>query len=203
MEFVIGIDEVGRGPLAGPVSVCVLSMSVHNYEKFKKMEGREKLRDSKKLSEKKRNEWFEKIENWRKEGFLNYSYQTMNAAEIDELGISVAIKKCVENGLEELKTNSSTKILLDGSLIAPPKFKNQTTIIRGDEKESIISLASIVAKVTRDNYMKTLAEKFPNFGLEIHKGYGTLSHRQAIKKYGLSDVHRKSFCKKVVYDIKS
>ncbi len=197
MEFVIGIDEVGRGPLAGPVSVCVLSMSFHNYEKFKKMEGREKLRDSKKLSEKKRNEWFEKIENWRKKGFLNYSYQTMNAAEIDKLGISVAIKKCVENGLGELETDSCAKILLDGSLIAPPKFKNQTTIIRGDEKEPIISLASIVAKVTRDNYMKTLAEKFPNFGLEIHKGYGTLSHRQAIKKYGLSDVHRKSFCKNI------
>jgi ribonuclease HII len=197
MKIVIGIDEVGRGPLAGPVSVCVLSMPIDNYEIFKKMEEREKLRDSKKLSEKKRNEWFEKIENWRKEGFLNYSYQTMSASEIDNFGISVAIKKCVEKGLEDLKTDPEAEILLDGSLIAPAKFKNQTTIIRGDEKEPIISLASIAAKVIRDNFMKTLAEKFPNYGLEIHKGYGTLSHREAIKEYGLSDVHRKSFCKNI------
>ncbi len=203
MKFVIGIDEVGRGPLAGPVSVCVLKMSDKNYAIFKKLKLPKnlKLRDSKKLSEKQREEWFEKIFSWQKEGFLDFAYESQSAKDIDKSGISQVIKKCVAAGLSRLKVSVSDRILLDGSLFAPEKFKNQKTIIKGDEKEPIISLASIVAKVTRDKYMKNLAKKFPKYCFEIHKGYGTAAHCRAIKKYGLSSVHRKSFCKNIVCDI--
>ncbi len=195
MKFVIGIDEVGRGPLAGPVSVCILAMTVENYEFFKKLKQRKNLRDSKKLSEKQRNEWFREIIIWQEQGFLNFDYETKSAADIDKFGISVVIKKCIEKGLEKLKIKTDDQILLDGSLYAPEKFKNQKTIIRGDEKESIISLASIVAKVMRDKFMVNLAKKYPEYSFEVNKGYGTAAHCQAIKKHGLSSVHRKSFCK--------
>jgi ribonuclease HII len=90
---------------------------------------------------------------------------------------------------------NSLEIRLDGLLKAPPKFKNQKTIIKGDEKDVFIACASIVAKVSRDRLMCQLAKKYPKYSLEIHKGYGTLLHRNLIKKHGLSPLHRKSFCK--------
>ena len=86
---------------------------------------------------------------------------------------------------------------MDGGLKAPIEFKKQKTIIKGDEKEKIIAWASILAKVSRDALMCRLAKKYPKYGFEIHKGYGTLKHRKMIKKYGLSNVHRKSFCRSI------
>ena len=87
--------------------------------------------------------------------------------------------------------------MLDGGLKVPIEFKNQKTIIKGDEKERIIAWASILAKVSRDNLMVKASKKFPEYSFGLHKGYGTQKHREAIKKYGTSDFHRKSFCKKI------
>lgn len=89
------------------------------------------------------------------------------------------------------------RIMLDGLLHAPEEYKQQT-IVRGDVTEPIISLASIAAKVERDRLMKKLAKKYPNYAFEVHKGYGTAKHRKAIKRFGLSDIHRQSFCKNLI-----
>lgn len=200
-KFIIGIDEVGRGPLAGPVGVCGVLISEKQYRNFKKELKKNlkiTLHDSKKLSEKNRELWFKKINEWRKIGFLDFYYCADSAQNIDKIGISNSIKKCVAKILQKLEaTNKPTdyKILLDGALHAPQEFLDQKTIIRGDEKEPIISLASIVAKVTRDKYMKKIAYKFAEYDFEINKGYGTLAHRRAIRKYGMTMLHRRSFCR--------
>ena len=89
------------------------------------------------------------------------------------------------------------EVRLDGGLHAPAEFKNQKTIIRGDEKEKIIAWASILAKVSRDSLMRKASRKFPEYGFEIHKGYGTARHRSAISKHGLSPLHRKTFCTRI------
>ncbi len=117
---------------------------------------------------------------------------------VDKIGISRATMLVVKRSIKKLssawKYDSQVEILLDGLLHAPAEYK-QKTIIKGDEKEPIISLASIIAKVTRDKYMTKLAETYPEYGFESHKGYGTKKHYESIKKYGISDVHRRSFLK--------
>ena len=201
----IGIDEVGRGPIAGPVCVAAF-VYFRNAFKDRPWESKKdgpflKLRDSKKLSKKQREEWFEIIKKWKKEKLVDYSYHMISAKQIDKIGISKAIKICVDKCLEKLGAGVDYEILLDGSLYAPQKYKNQKTIIKGDEKISVISLASIVAKVTRDSYMQKMSKKFPNYGFENHVGYGTLAHYSAIKKYGITEIHRKSYLKNVKYVI--
>ena len=196
-QNIIGVDEVGRGPLAGPVSVCSVIMSKETYTKMKRSRKFQGLHNSKALSEKQREEWSQKIHQWKREGLLNFSYASLPAKQIDKKGIAVAIRACLSRTLKNLKVKTSDQILLDGSLFAPQQFVNQKTIIKGDEKESIISLASIVAKVRRDNFIKKISSKYPEYGLEQHKGYGTLHHRKAIKKHGMSELHRKSFCKNI------
>jgi len=195
-KFVVGIDEAGRGPLAGPVSVGGIFMTEKAYLKLKNTGKLKGLHNSKKLSEKQREEWFEKIKEWKKRGMLDFSYSSQSAKIIDEIGISVAIRKSLGQILINFETPEESRILLDGSLYAPKKFINQETIIRGDESESIISLASIVAKVRRDNFIKKIALEYPKYHLEVNKGYGTKRHLSAIEKNGLSDLHRKSFCKR-------
>ena len=197
VEFVVGIDEVGRGPLAGPVSVVSLLMTKQNYSKLKKSKKLEGLHNSKKLSEKQREEWFELIKEWQKVGLLDFAYVSVSAKEIDSKGIVAGLNKCILKTLEALDVTNDSDILLDGSLHAPEKYKNQKTIIGGDETEPVISLASIVAKVTRDEHMKKISLEYPEYDLEGNKGYGTEKHRKAIKKYGLTEVHRKSFCGKL------
>ena len=197
-KFIVGIDEVGRGPLAGPVAVSAVLMTKKGYKNLKSskklLSG---LHNSKALSEKQREEWLQKIKEWKAVGLLDFSYATMSAEYIDEKGIAAAIGKCVARALNSLGVPDDTRILLDGSLYAPKKFKNQKTIIKGDEKEPIISFASIVAKVRRDNFMKKISLKYPQYKFDENKGYGTLAHRKAIKKYRLSEVHRKSFCRNI------
>jgi ribonuclease HII len=102
----------------------------------------------------------------------------------------------ISQGLNKIKLDpNKCQVLLDGSLKAPKEFINQKTIIKGDEKEKIIAWASILAKVSRDSIMTKYHKKFPQYGFQIHKGYGTDKHRTAISKYGLSEIHRKTFCK--------
>lgn len=127
---------------------------------------------------------------------FQYAVAHVSNKMIDRNGISFCIKKAIKKGIDKLKlTPLKCKVLLDGSLKAPEEFKNQKTIIKGDQKEKIIAWASILAKVSRDRLMCSMAKKFPKYGLEFHKGYGTKKHRQCIKKYGPSAFHRKTFCR--------
>ena len=189
ITHIVGIDEVGRGPIAGPVTVC--TCVVPNNFDFEKFEG---IKDSKKLSPKKRQEWFAKISDLKSCGELDFTFSSVSAKEIDEIGIAPAIKKALNKSLEKLALNPLlTTVKLDGSLKAPKEFIFQETIIKGDEKIPIISAASIVAKVTRDKYMTEQSEIYPLYGFEKHKGYGTVEHYKSIHKHGISPLHRKSF----------
>lgn len=192
----MGIDEVGRGPLAGPVAVCVLVL----HENFPKNEFKN-FRDSKKLSAHLRESWLLKIEKQKQLGTLNYSLKFESARVIDKKGLSFAINNALDRALDSLKL-SPTKcfVLLDGGLKAPPKYLKQKTIIKGDEKELAIALASIVAKVKRDALMIKWSFKYPTYQFSKHKGYGTRAHYLAIKKHGLCPIHRRSFLRHLPLD---
>ncbi len=195
MKFIVGIDEVGRGPLAGPVSVCVVVCGEKIYSNLKKNKNLPKSGvDSKKLTPEERNKYSVFLNQLSKEGRISYKIIHISNKTIDKKGISFCIKKAMSQGLDKLRLNpKNCHILLDGRLQAPKKFLNQKTIIKGDEKEKIIAWASIIAKVSRDSLMRRMAVKFPQYGFEFHKGYGTEKHKKAIKKHGLSDFHRKTF----------
>ncbi len=207
-KYIVGIDEVGRGPLAGPVAVGAVKLE-KEWIKLKEKEGWFKgLRDSKKLSPKAREEWVVKIKQAQKEGWLDFSVAFVSSRVIDKKGLSYAIRTALAQALrilEDLSKGSpwireEVNVLLDGGLHAPVHYKNQTTIIKGDEKEVSIALASIVAKVARDKKMVALAKKFPRYGFEQHKGYGTRAHYEAIKKHGITPYHRKSFLRGVTQE---
>ena len=190
MKCVVGIDEVGRGPLAGPVSVAAVAIEKRFYEEI--LGEFKDLKDSKKTSANLREKWLKKIDKFPKSIF--YSVSLVGNIAIDKKGIVRAIEISLSRSLGKLDLKpDKCEVLLDGSLKAPKKFKNQKTIIRGDEKEKIIAMASIVAKVYRDKHMKYQAGLFPLYGFEKHKGYGTKEHIKKIKKYGASDIHRLSF----------
>ena len=199
ITHIIGIDEAGRGPLAGPVAIGVVKVHKDHEKKIQRLVKEIKGKDSKKLSPIQREFWFEKIKEWKKEGVLDFHAALVSNVYIDTKGISSAIKtgmkKCLDKVNKEKGINffENCFIKLDGSLKAPAAFVNQKTIIKGDEKEWIISLASIAAKVTRDAHMKKLSRKYKEYGFEVHKGYGTKVHRELIVKYGISAVHRRSF----------
>jgi len=191
VKHIVGIDEVGRGPLAGPVTICALAVRAEFDLSFFKG-----IRDSKKLSEKQRKEWLKKIKDKKVSGELHYFISSVGAEIIDRRGISWAVRRAIKNVIGKLPINpDESEVLLDGSLKAPKNFKNQKTIIRGDEKIPIISASSIVAKVFRDKKMSRLHKRYPQYGFHIHKGYGTSAHYKALKKHGLSPIHRRSFLK--------
>lgn len=206
--YLIGIDEVGRGPLAGPVAVCA---SMIKFEAERKLSQRLRnrfskkdlpaLRDSKKLTENGRDEWLKHLV---KDGNVTFSLSYASAVEIDKRGIAVCIKSLVNTNLSNLKKKANFKyedvlVLLDGGLKAPKEYLHQETIVKGDDKEPIISFASIYAKVKRDGLMKRLAVVFPQYGFDQHKGYGTKAHISAIKKHRATIQHRRSFLKNVSY----
>lgn len=185
---IIGIDEAGRGPLAGPVSVgvCYIPKNVRLN-----LRG---IKDSKKLSEKNRDAWFLQMKEWQKEGKMKFTVSLISQKVIDKKGIVYAISLGVTRCLEKISLDPhEVKVLLDGGLRAPQQYIYQKTIIKGDEKFPAISLASIAAKVTRDKYMRRIAKNYPQYGFEVHKGYGTVKHRQAIVKHKPSILHRQSF----------
>jgi ribonuclease HII len=192
MEAVIGIDEVGRGPLAGPVAVGTFQILHPEFdalvERFPVP-----LQESKHLSRQQREAWFRQIEYWQQEGVCDFAVAMASAQEIDRHGISKAIRKALAEALDMMECGFDALVLLDGALHAPPQFKNQITIVHGDEREKVIALASIVAKVLRDRHMRKLAERYPQYGFEQHMGYATDEHHAALKRHGPSPVHRKSF----------
>lgn len=192
MARVIGIDEVGRGPVAGPVAVGAFLLDAEQLAE-RIMSFSVPLRDSKQLTKAQREAWYVHLEKLRNEGACDFVIAMVPADDIDTKGISAAIRNALAECLEMLECSKETLILLDGSLHAPAEYKNQITIIKGDEKEMAISLASIVAKVTRDRHMEKIGERYPQYGFEQHSGYGTEAHYAAIKKHGLTPVHRRSF----------
>ncbi len=191
MCWTIGVDEAGRGPLAGPVAVGVFA--IPNEFDMTLLTG---IRDSKKLSERQRESWHARISNMT--GAL-WSVALVDAAHIDSFGIVDAIRTATSRALEDLNLDpSQCEVLLDGGLLAPDAYHKQTTIIRGDVTEPAISAAAIMAKVARDRYMCTQSEQYPLYGFQTHKGYGTSLHVEAIRSHGLSMLHRVSFCRRLL-----
>jgi len=219
-KFLIGIDEAGRGPLAGPVAVG--AFAIRSKSVLKMFKG---ARDSKKMTPAAREAVFLEIKKAQKLGHIRFAVSYSSAKMIDEKGIVPAIKSALDRSLKKVEksftqvrarhearhdfdkspadspeyagpTCVNCHILLDGSLKAPRRYANQKTIIGGDDIEPVISLASICAKVLRDHKMTRLAKKYPHYGFEVHKGYGTNAHYKAIKKHGLSKEHRRSFLRK-------
>lgn len=176
-----GIDEAGRGPLAGPVCAAAVILPIGC-----EIEG---LDDSKKLSEKKREALFPIIQ----EKALAYGIAFASAKEIDELNILNATFLAMKRAVEQLKITPKS-ILVDGN--SDPKLLIPTqTIIKGDSKSPSIAAASILAKVTRDRYMLELDKTYPQYNFAKHKGYGTKLHYEMLFKNGISEVHRVSFLK--------
>jgi len=159
----------------------------------------EGVRDSKKLSEKKREEFFARAVELEESQVLRFAVSTSSAAYIDTYGIVPAIKRALAEALSRLEAEpKDCRVLLDGSLRAPAEYIRQETIIRGDDTEPVISLASIMAKVTRDRLMKQISSKYPEYDFHVHKGYGTLAHRRIIATSGLCDLHRRTFCTRLL-----
>ncbi len=178
-QYVIGADEVGRGSFAGPiVAAAVKIKKSHEYLLTE-------VKDSKKLSQKKREEIFDLITN----NNVSYSISECSNEIIDNIGITEANKLVLENCIEEIYTGKE-KVYVDHFKIN--KFSS-VSLIRGEDNSKAIALASIIAKVYRDNLMVKYSEKFPEYLFQNNKGYGTKAHRDSIKKYGLTELHRKSF----------
>ncbi len=178
---VCGIDEAGRGPLAGPVYAAAVILP-DGLE----IEG---LNDSKKLTEKKREALFDVI----KENALACSVGTASEREIDEINILQATFLAMKRAVEGLKIPADYA-LVDGNRMPPLGIPGET-IIKGDAKSPSVAAASIIAKVSRDRFMYELDKKLPEYQFSKHKGYGTALHYEMIKKYGVSEYHRLSFLK--------
>src|SRR3989344_7743238 len=192
-KHLIGIDEAGRGPIAGPVAVAAVIVFYH-FDLRKLLE----IKDSKQLNPQKREIWFKKAHLFKKEGFIDFAVSFSSEKTIDSRGIVPAIQASLNRSIKKIcKEPLSAHVFLDGGLRAPLEFQYQNTIIRGDEKISIIALASILAKVERDRKIVSYGQKYPLYGFEQHKGYGTHPHYKAIKKHGIIALHRKSFLKKI------
>ena len=195
MQWLIGVDEAGRGALAGPVCVgAVLYPEDFDWREgfaLVTRRGEPKLRDSKKLSAQQRGILYEYIV---AHGRLKHAAALVDAATIDSIGIVNAAHEAAAVALSRLGiTTTKVRVLLDAGLKAPGAWE-QESFVRGDENIPAIALASIIAKVTRDRLMEELSSSYGGYGFEGHKGYGTEEHVRAIKKQGLALVHRRSFC---------
>jgi ribonuclease HII len=184
-DTVVGIDEVGRGPLAGPVAAGAVAFT----KDCRVVEG---VRDSKTLSLKQRNELYDLI----KESVMGYGIGMVNEREIDDIGIQQAVLKAMSLALEELERRIGRKaeyLLIDGTNVELIGEYPTMRLSKGDLYHYSISCASILAKVERDNLMIEYAKKYPHYGFERNMGYGTREHLNALKKYGVCEIHRRSF----------
>lgn len=178
LQLVCGIDEVGRGCWAGPLVACALI-----FTKKITIKG---LKDSKQLSPERREEIFELLQ-----PVCVYGIGMVSNVEIDTLGLTRATTSAYVRALEQLPFTPSY-IVIDGRDRHPLPLPS-TTLIKGDEKIKVIACASIIAKVTRDRMMMKISEKYPEYGFQEHKGYGTRRHQRALKKFGVTEIHRKSY----------
>ena len=183
-KYIIGADEVGRGSFAGPI--CAAAVKIN----FSHLVLLTNVKDSKKLSAKKREEIFSMVE----ENNIEYSFNESSNTFIDQFGI--------KNANEKVLTDSISDIYTGNEIVYVDHFKindfKSISVVRGEDNCRAIALASIIAKVLRDNLMIKFSEKYPEYSFEKNKGYGTKDHREAISKYGLSNIHRKSFSLKPI-----
>ena len=187
VKYIIGIDEAGRGPLAGPVLTAAAVLDLDDV-----IEG---INDSKKLNEKKRNAIFPLIH----AKALYKKAVAVNIDAIEKYNIRNATIRGMEKCLMDCPYINDSIILVDGDLtLRWISIEKQKAIVKGDAKSASIAAASIIAKVTRDQIMKKYALDYPQYSFEKHKGYGTKAHIEALAKYGLSPIHRGYFCKKFV-----
>ena len=182
VTLICGVDEAGRGPLAGPVCAAAVILPPHV-----EIPG---LDDSKKLSDKRRRELFPII----KEKALAYGIAFADHSEIDEINILQATYLAMERAMAQLSIKPEVA-LIDGNRAKDFGLPVQT-VVHGDSLSASIAAASVLAKVTRDDAMLELAEKHPGYGFEIHKGYGTKAHYEALRTLGASPIHRMTFLKK-------
>ena len=182
MQLVCGVDEAGRGPLAGPVCAAAVILPAHVS-----IPG---LNDSKKLTDKKRRELFPII----KETAIAYGIAFADEKEIDEINILQATYLAMERAISQLDKNPEIA-LIDGNR-AKDFGVPVETVVHGDSLSASIAAASVLAKVTRDDYMLEMAQQYPQYSFDVHKGYGTKAHYDALREYGPSPIHRMSFLKK-------
>lgn len=194
-DFVIGCDEAGRGPVAGPVvaAACILDpQSINTRGKYKWYA---RVRDSKTIPEEEREILARKIKKFA----LAYGVGIVSEREIDEINIHnaslLAMQRAVDNLCAKIPNVEKMLVLLDGRFKIPVLSIDQKWIIGGDKHVLSISAASIIAKADRDAIMRELDQKFPEYGFKKHKGYKTREHAEALKKWGISPVHRKTFVK--------
>ena len=183
-QYIAGVDEVGRGPLAGPVVCAAVIMPLDDESIIVGVD------DSKKLSAKKRETLAEEI----KKRAIAYTIVEVSEKEIDEINILEATKLGMKKALETLEVEPQT-VLTDGNMTLDITYP-QRSIIGGDALSYSIGAASIIAKVYRDKMMDEYAKEYPQYAFESNKGYGTAAHIQAIKEYGLCPIHRRTFTKK-------
>jgi len=185
LKYVVGIDEAGRGPLAGPVCAGAVMIDIDSTLS-------EIVRDSKKMTEKKREESFEFI----KENSVGWGVCMVSNTVIDKKGIQEAVRIAMWEALKQVEKMIGRKaeyLIVDGTNVSNLFGYNMLKIKEGDLKHYSISAASILAKVTRDRYMKEIAIKYPEYGFERHVGYGTKAHMEALQRYGPCEIHRRSF----------
>ena len=182
IEIICGVDEAGRGPLAGPVCAAAVILP-----KGLEIPG---LNDSKKLTDKRRRELFPLIQ----EKALAYGIAFASHEEIDEINILQATYLAMERALAQLQLKPQLA-LIDGNR-AKDFGLPVMTVVKGDSRSANIAAASVLAKVTRDEYMEKMAAEYPGYGFEIHKGYGTKAHYEALRNLGPSPIHRKTFLRK-------
>ena len=183
-KYIIGADEVGRGSFAGPICASAVKINHSHLELLSN------VKDSKKLSAKKREEIYSMVQN----NNIEYSFKESSNIFIDQFGI--------KNANEKVLTESISDIYTGNEIVYVDHFKindfKSISVVRGEDNCRAIALASIVAKVLRDNLMIKFSESYPEYSFEKNKGYGTRDHREAIAKYGLSNIHRKSFSLKPI-----
>ena len=185
LKYVCGIDEAGRGPLAGPVVVASVILPENSM-----IEG---INDSKKISESKREKLYDVI----LQEAISYGIGIIYQDEIDDINILQATKKGLHEAVMKMEIKPNV-ILVDALTGIDTLGIPYKSIIKGDAKSYSIGAASIIAKVTRDRIMREWDKVYPEYGFAGHKGYGTAKHIEAIKKYGLTPIHRKTFCKNFV-----
>ena len=183
VELICGVDEAGRGPLAGPVCAAAVILP-----RGLEIEG---LNDSKKLSEKKRDKLFDAI----CAESVSYGIAFASVEEIEEVNILHAAMLAMNRAIERLSVKPALA-LVDGNRNSAIKMPSRC-VVKGDAKCADIAAASILAKVTRDRYMLEMAEKYPEYHFEKHKGYGTKLHYEALREYGSCEIHRPSFLRKM------
>ena len=185
---VIGIDEVGRGPLAGPVVSCACIFFDYSIEQSQLF----LFDDSKKLTIKKRSEAFHKVYQLKKNNKLQFTLGFANVVEIDKFNILEATKISMRRAVKKLHFDNAN-LIIDGKIDLELPQHRSNGIIKGDQKSYSIAVASIIAKIHRDRYMRYLAFKHPHYDWEKNAGYGTKKHIEQIQKKGITDHHRKSF----------